>query len=88
MNSIESTYLFSLFISYPYLCGLPDCKTSMELLWDCLGDEPKFHIVKWAIVSVCAPLSSSGLGIRNLRLFNEALPGKWLWRFGLERDAL
>ena len=38
-----------------------------------MGDEPKFHSIKWAIIY--APLSSSGLGIRNLRLFNEALLG-------------
>ena len=56
-----------------------------NFLWGSLGDKPKFHLVKWA--TICAPLSSGGLGIRNLRLFNEALLGR-LRRFGLERDAL
>ena len=29
-----------------------------------------------------------GLGIRCLRSFNTALLGNWLWRYGLETDAL
>uniref|UniRef100_A0A2N9F693 Uncharacterized protein n=1 Tax=Fagus sylvatica TaxID=28930 RepID=A0A2N9F693_FAGSY len=37
---------------------------------------------------ICQPLRSGGLGIHNLRLFNQALLGKWLWRFGTEQDAL
>ena len=32
--------------------------------------------------------SLGGRAIRDLRYFNEALLGKWLWTFGYEREAL
>ena len=48
--------------------------------------EPKMHLVNWA--KVCRPLQDGGLGIRRLGNFNSALLGKWLWRYGMETDAL
>ena len=37
---------------------------------------------------MCSPLKSSGLGVRNLRKFNQALLSKWLWRYGMETSHL
>lgn len=37
---------------------------------------------------MCRSLNKGGLGVRSLNLMNRALLGKWLWRFGEERDAL
>ena len=47
---------------------------------------PSSILVKWT--KICAPLSSRGLAIGNLRRFNQAFLGKWLWRFDIERVAL
>jgi hypothetical protein len=47
-----------------------------------MNDEVKFHLVKWA--KVCSPIGESGLWIRNVRRFNQALLVKWLWHFAHE----
>jgi len=78
------TYYMSLF-PIPGSVAARIEKLHRDFLWGGLGEEVKFHLVNWA--KVCTPISEGGLGIRNLVMFNRALLGKWLWRFGLERDA-
>ena len=75
------TYFLSLF-PIPARVANRIEKLQWNFLWGSFEDEPKIHLVKWA--TVCAPISSGGLGIGKIRLFNKALLGKWLWRFGIE----
>jgi hypothetical protein len=64
-------------------------KIQRDFLWGGGGggmkDEVKFHLVEWA--KVCSPIDEGGLGIQNVRRFNQALLGKWLWRFAQEKGA-
>ena len=57
-----------------------------NFLWDDLGAAHRYHLVAWD--KVCSPIVQGGLGIRPLHLFNRALMGKWLWRFGREDTRL
>uniref|UniRef100_A0A2N9FD14 Splicing factor YJU2 n=1 Tax=Fagus sylvatica TaxID=28930 RepID=A0A2N9FD14_FAGSY len=79
------TYFLSLF---PILAGVANRleKLQRDFLWSGLGSEFKYHLVSWP--KICEPVCSGGLAIRHLRRFNQALLGKWLWRYGIERDAL
>uniref|UniRef100_A0A2N9FL13 Reverse transcriptase zinc-binding domain-containing protein n=1 Tax=Fagus sylvatica TaxID=28930 RepID=A0A2N9FL13_FAGSY len=61
-------------------------KLQRDFLWGGMGDEHKYHLVNWQ--KICATLQHGGLGIRNLSIFNKALLGKWLWRYGAEHEAL
>ena len=76
------TYFLSLF-PIPASVANRIERLQRNFLWGSFGDDPKICLVKWA--SVCAPISSGGLGIRKISLFNEALLGKWLWRLGLRK---
>ena len=57
-----------------------------DFLWGGVGDEFEFHFVNWT--KICEPTQCGGLGIRNLLTFNQALLGKWLRWFAMEREAL
>jgi hypothetical protein len=78
------TYMMSLF-PIPALVAKQIEKIQRDFLWGGMNDEAKMHLVEWE--KVCSPLDEGGLGIRNIRRFNQALLGKWLWRFAHEVGA-
>jgi hypothetical protein len=78
------TYYMSLF-KIPVSVANRIEKLQRDFLWGGVGDDFKYHLVKWS--KVCSPISKGGLGIRKLVDFNRALLGKWLWRYGHEREA-
>jgi hypothetical protein len=79
------TYFLSLF---PTKVGVAQRleKLKRDFLWSGMGEELKFHLVSWP--KICEPICSGGLAIRNLRRFNQALLGKWLWHYGCDCEAL
>ena len=79
------TYFLSLF-PLPVFVAKRIEKIQRNFLWGNSKEGVNFHLVSWD--HICTPFPNGGLAIRNLRSFNETLLGKWLWRFGVERDAL
>ncbi|WMV18963.1 hypothetical protein MTR67_012348 [Solanum verrucosum] len=63
-----------------------------NFLWQGNGEgEKKYHLVKWEVVTNSK--KEGGMGIKNLKVQNQSLLLKWLWRFvsgeqGLWKDAI
>ena len=79
------TYFLSLF-TIPVSVAHRIEKLQRYFLWGGMGEEFKHHLVDWD--KVCTPKEKGGFGVRSMTLFNKALLGKWLWRFGLEEHQL
>ena len=79
------TYYLSLFMIPKHVAARIE-KLQQNFLWGGLGDGFKHHLVGWD--TVCSPLAHGGLGVRKVEVFNKALLGKWLWKFGREETHL
>src|ERR1044072_7576368 len=63
------------------------CNTIMrKFLWGGPDCENKIAWVSWR--KLCKPKNEGGLGIKDMKLFNLALLGKWRWRMLTEKHSL
>jgi hypothetical protein len=83
LSNLPTYFLFL----FPIQVGVANWleKLQRDFLWSGLENEPKFHLVNWK--KACTPIPLGGLGIKSLSDFNQALLGKSLSRFAVEREA-
>ena len=79
------SYFLSLF-KIPSSITLRIEKLQRYFLWLGFGEGKRHHLVSWDIV--CRPKEFRGLGFWKITLSNQALLGKWLWRYPKESFCL
>ncbi|XP_077252938.1 uncharacterized protein LOC143892304 [Tasmannia lanceolata] len=57
-----------------------------RFLWGGSEKKRSLALVSWE--NICKPVQGGGLSIRRIKQVNQALMGKWLWRFGEEKERL
>lgn len=83
--AVISNYLLSLFTILVSVANHME-RMIRDFLWHDGSNHHKYHIVDWNMV--CRPMNSGSLDIRKIRVHNIVLMGKWIRRFGRERDSL
>lgn len=61
-------------------------KLRRSFLWEGNSDSHKFHLVKWAKVTLLKHLG--GLGLKDLAIHNKCMLMKWHWRFNQNNTGL
>lgn len=79
------TYYMSLFNRPSQVIGMME-RLQRDFPWNVADGAKKFQFVQWEFVT--SPKQWGGLGVKDLKTFNKAHLGKWLWRFGMEGEAL
>ena len=61
-------------------------KLQRDFLWGWGSEGRKIYWAYWK--KVCEPREAGGLGILDIRLFNVAMWGKWIWCLSFDKDGL
>ena len=80
-----SSYFLSLFkISVSIALRIE--KLQRDFLWSGCGEGKNDHLLSWDLV--CKPKEVGGLRLGKISLRNQALLGKWIWRYPKESTTL
>ena len=84
MNSLPLFYL-SFFKAPIDVCNkIRRTQANFLLGWGHKGR--KIRWMKWR--TICSPIDAGGLGVKDIKCFNDALLSKWKWRYELSKKGL